>query len=91
MVEIFTQGACFDLYKILKSIYPDAESWYDPIVGHIYTRIGKYWYDIRGIHYKLPEHSEILGRDHGKKIHRWNPFIKILRKSWKYNSSNIRN
>lgn len=42
----FTNGGCFQLYRILKNIYPDAEAWY--LQGHVYTKIGEAYYDING-------------------------------------------
>jgi len=46
----FHTGGCFQLYRILKHIYPLAEAWYDPIAGHVYTRIDDGFYDIDGKH-----------------------------------------
>lgn len=45
----FTNGGCFQLYLMLKSIWHDAEAWYDAIDGHVYTKISGRYYDIKGI------------------------------------------
>lgn len=46
----FKSGGCFQLYRILKQLFPDAQAWYDPIAGHVYTRIDEGYYDIDGHH-----------------------------------------
>jgi len=48
----FTDGGCFQLYKVLKELYPEAEAWYDYIDGHVYTKIGDTLYDIHGAHHR---------------------------------------
>ncbi len=45
-VVIFTQGGCYDFYKILKEEYPEAEPYYDS--DHVITKIGENYYDITG-------------------------------------------
>ena len=44
--NIYTDGACFELYRILKTIFPHAEAYYDG--SHVYTKIGNKFYDING-------------------------------------------
>lgn len=51
--EIFKNGGCFELFRILRVLYPTAEAWYAWHGGHVYTKIGKYWYDIDGKHVKV--------------------------------------
>ena len=46
MDELFRNGGCYHLHLILREMFPDAEPWYR--VGHVYVRIGRRWYDIRG-------------------------------------------
>lgn len=46
--EVYTEGACFQFYLILKSICPYAEPWYDCHVGHVYTKVGDKYYDVKG-------------------------------------------
>lgn len=48
IVRIFTQGGCYRLFEILNSIYPEAEPFYDEVLGHVYTRIDGRFYDIEG-------------------------------------------
>lgn len=45
---VYTQGSCYQLYLILKGLYPEAEAYYDDIEGHVYTKIGDKLYDIYG-------------------------------------------
>lgn len=49
----FTNGGCFQLYRILKQLYPNAEAWYSH--GHVYTKINEGFYDINGCLERLPE------------------------------------
>ena len=40
--KIFTHGACYQFYKILKYLFPNAEAYYDGT--HVITKIGKKFY-----------------------------------------------
>jgi hypothetical protein len=46
-VETFTTGRCFQFYLILKTIFPEADPWYDT-PGHVITEINGTYYDITG-------------------------------------------
>lgn len=63
--DMYLNGSCLNLYKILKVLYPESEPFYDPIVGHIVTKIDDKYYDIRGVSYKkshfLPYNHSSLG------------------------------
>lgn len=69
----FTNGLCYKLFLLLRRSFPEAEPWYDPVVGHVYTRIGPRWYDIRG---ERRERGNLIPLDHrrGHKPHRWKPY-----------------
>jgi hypothetical protein len=45
-IAVYTMGNCYQFYEILKSIYPNAEAYYDG--NHIWTKIDGRFYDIRG-------------------------------------------
>ncbi len=45
---IFTQGSCFRLYSILKTIYEEAVPYYSHLEGHWITQIDGKFYDING-------------------------------------------
>lgn len=45
-VEVYTQGSCYHFYTILKTVFPQAEAYYDS--NHVITKIGKKFYDITG-------------------------------------------
>lgn len=45
---VYTEGSCYQLYLILKGLYPEAEAYYDDINGHVYTKIDSKFYDIYG-------------------------------------------
>ena len=68
---IFKNGRCFEMYLLLRSFWKNAVPWYDPIVGHVYTEIDGYWYDIDGKHADIPPKSHIMTRFELEKSHRW--------------------
>lgn len=70
MEDLYMNGQCYNFFLVLKSIYPEAEAWYDHIEGHVYSKIGKYWYDIRGVHYYVKESCKPLNH-YDLKPHRW--------------------
>jgi hypothetical protein len=45
-VTVYTYGNCYQFYEILKTIYPEAEAYYDG--SHVWTKIGDKYYDITG-------------------------------------------
>lgn len=49
-VTVFSSGSCYQLFKVLKTIYPSAEAW-QTIDGHIVTFIPEFQecFDINGI------------------------------------------
>lgn len=71
MVDLFCYGQCYNFFLILRTVYPQAEPWYDQIEGHVYTRIGKFWYDVRGKHLRVSEACQPLDHKRGDKPHRW--------------------
>lgn len=71
MRGVFRLGGCYELYRILRSLEPEAEPWY--IDGHVYTRIGCRWYDIDGEWRPRPEEEQ-----------RIEPLFARKRKPWKW-------
>ena len=45
---VYTQGACYGFYTILKAIYPNAMAYMTEKKGHIVSRIENRYYDIQG-------------------------------------------
>jgi len=43
---VYTNGSCFEFYKILKSIFPQAQAWWN--IDHVWSEIDGEWYDING-------------------------------------------
>lgn len=46
--NIFTQGSCFRLYLILKSVFPDAEAHWSDLDNHCIIKVDNEFYDIGG-------------------------------------------
>ncbi len=44
---VYTRGSCFQFYRILKLVFPEAEAYYD--MNHVITKIGVHYYDINGL------------------------------------------
>ena len=68
---IGTCGKCYRFALILKDRFPEAEIWYSGVEGHVYTKIGNIFYDIRGYHLKVPKDIAKLSHRDGHKPHRW--------------------
>lgn len=45
-VYVYTNGSCWEFYKILKCVYPEAEAYYNS--DHVITKINGKFYDITG-------------------------------------------
>lgn len=45
--KVYTQGSCYQLYLILKYIFPEAEAYYN--CDHVITKIKHTYYDINGV------------------------------------------
>lgn len=73
--KMFTNGKCFQLYCVLKQLFPCAEAWYDGIIAHVYTKIGSKWYDINGEHASIPTTAYPLWKE---------PRIEAEAKMWDY-------
>lgn len=71
-IRHYTQGNCYGFAKLLRHQYPEAVIWYDQVEGHVYTRIGSTWYDIRGTHYQRGDKRPLDHRE-GHRPHRWKP------------------
>lgn len=46
--KIFTEGSCFRLYCILKTVFPEALPYWSDMDGHAITKIDDKFYDIGG-------------------------------------------
>ena len=69
---VYTQGSCYRFFLILRTVYPDAEAYYDWVEGHVYTKIDGKFYDIRGRCANAPKDLERLNDTHlAKTAHRW--------------------
>ncbi len=81
MTRIFTNGSCYQLFLILKTVFPQAVCWYDPVIGHAYTEIDGRFYDITGRIYNLPQHAQPFCKENWPKHapHRWQPLELVLK------------
>ena len=65
---VYKNGSCYEFFKILRTIYPDAKPWTD--IDHVWTELNGKFYDIDGLRI---EGSEGLMDEAClfKKAHRW--------------------
>lgn len=70
--KVYTQGSCYQLYLILKYIFPEAEAYYN--CDHIITKIKNVYYDINGIVDNISNYlpiDEIYVKDIRKEAINW--------------------
>jgi len=79
--HVYTQGSCFELYRILKTIWPDAEPWTN--IDHVWTKIGDKVYDIYGLRTNGTEGLTNMLEDERMllRAHQW-----AWRSSWRLNA-----
>jgi hypothetical protein len=75
-VKLYTEGKCYRLALILRERFPSAEIWYCQVEGHVYTKIGSAWYDIRGKHLRVSSTCTLLDHKSGHRPHRWDNMFK---------------
>ena len=46
-VNVYTNGSCYQFYRILKKVFPQARAWYN--IDHVITEIDGKFYDITGL------------------------------------------
>lgn len=70
-VALFTEGACYELWKIMRVIWPEAVPMYSQQEGHVYIEIDGRLYDIRGLHLRAPADLRPLDHNNVDRPHRW--------------------
>lgn len=60
---VYTRGSCYQFFKILKSVFPEAEAYYNQ--SHVITKIGGSFYDITG---------EVEKDNHNNMLENWERF-----------------
>jgi len=58
MVNIFSFGGCYNLFSILRLIFPEAVAWTN--ADHVITQIGNKFYDITGVVKKTSNHFPLV-------------------------------
>jgi hypothetical protein len=69
--KVYTEGGCFELFKILRTVFPDAEPYYDEIEGHVITLINGKFYDITGQVRRPDKWCGPMRERVMKQAHRW--------------------
>lgn len=54
-IAVFTMGNCYQFFEILREVFPESIAYESG--GHIFTKIGDYYYDIRG---KLEKNAHLI-------------------------------
>ena len=47
-LDRFRCGSCFGVFRLIKAFCPEAEAWYSPEEGHVFTKVGGKFYEIGG-------------------------------------------
>lgn len=72
---VFTHGACFGLYQILRAVFPSSEPFVTENTDHVVTRISGRFYDIYGEYLdrqgKPRSETEKLTLLTGRELERW--------------------
>lgn len=71
MQWLFMQGQCYNLWRIVRTVFPEAKCLYSMNEGHVYIEYRGKLYDIRGKHVRGPWDLEPLDHQRGDKPHRW--------------------
>lgn len=71
MLPLFMDGQCYNFFRVIREIRPQAEAWYSWCEGHVYVRVGRCFYDIRGAHVMVPRDMMKLDHRNGDAPHRW--------------------
>lgn len=62
---VFSYGGCYGFYQILKFVFPEAKAYFaNNEEGHIYTKIGDTFYDIKGKKYSTDKTLLLSREDH---------------------------
>lgn len=69
MLELYTNGQCYSFHLILRSVYKDAQAYYNG--WHVYTKIDDKFYDIQGVYLGNTEGLYKLDYGNSHKPHRW--------------------
>lgn len=70
-VNIYKNGQCYNFARILRYVFPDHEFYYDHIQGHVYSKIGNFYYDIDGLYRGSTKNFSKLDYTIPHKPHRW--------------------
>lgn len=79
MVRIFTNGGCYQFYRLLHAVNPQAEAYHDGAGSHIFARLENTVFDIsgaRGVGRLVPLTTEPRILNNAKSWHReafWTP------------------
>lgn len=71
--EIYTFGACYKLFLLLKYVFPDAKAYFNKEKNHIITKIGDCFYDINGkvkLNSRDYDNLELTKKQH-KECNKW--------------------
>lgn len=73
METLFLHGSCYELFNVMRVLWPQAEPWYVIEEGHVYVKVDQWFYDIRGRHRRLPAGNAVnLLRPYSSDLpHRW--------------------
>ena len=69
--ERWQTGRCYHPWKVVRTVFPEAECHYSRLEGHVYIRFEGKFYDIRGRAFRTPRDLSPLIHNEGHRPHRW--------------------
>lgn len=67
---IYTRGGCYQLYNVLKSLWPSAQPYLGVHMAHVITKIGDCYFDIHG-EVKIDGDFLLLTEEEEKEVATW--------------------
>lgn len=61
--KVYTEGSCWQFYKIVSFVYPGCKPWYDEIAGHVFIEHQGLLWDIEGCHGPIEDYSMVKKYD----------------------------
>jgi len=71
MQSLFLEGQCYNLWRIVRTVFPEAGCLYSMAEGHVYIGYQGKVYDIRGKHVRAPLDLQPFDHRCRDKPHRW--------------------
>lgn len=76
---IFRCGGCYELYLLLREVWPDARPWHSDSEGHVYVEVDGRFYDILGRCIRVAPDAQPMPAWMQHQAHRWHRRLSLGR------------